>query len=95
MMFRTLSDRTTVQEMSANAAEIRSGEATFIFANILQREGQSSVFPLDNSNLPKCSLSDDSQQSEMIEVHCGEKSRLASDFKGTILGNCQLLVLQL
>jgi hypothetical protein len=50
---------------------------TFIFADILQRERQTSILPFHNPNLPKCTLSDNPQQSEVIEVHCVKKQVLA------------------
>jgi hypothetical protein len=71
-MFRTLSDRITV---AIRVSEARAGEKgewrrrTLIFANILQSEGQASVLPLDDADLPKCAFPDDPQQAKMIEVH--------------------------
>lgn len=46
----------TVAEPTELAIELR----TFIFAYILQGEGETGVFPLDNSDFSKSSSADDS-----------------------------------
>jgi hypothetical protein len=67
------------QRMSSPSA---SGSRAFIFADILQGERQPSILPFHNSNLPKCTLSDNPQQSEVIEVHCKKKQLLARSLIG-------------
>ncbi len=42
---------------------------TFIFAYVLERKCQASVLSLDDADLPKGSFANDSQQTEVIEVH--------------------------
>ena len=51
---------------------------TFIFANVLQGEGQASVLSLDDANLSKCAFSHHSQESEMIEVDCYEREDVSN-----------------
>jgi hypothetical protein len=47
---------------------------TFIFAYIFQRERQAGVLALDDAHLSKRSSSDDSQQSEVVQVYCSAVS---------------------
>jgi hypothetical protein len=48
-----------------------AGGLTFVFAYVLERKGEAGVFALDNAHLAKGALSDDAQQAEVVEVHCG------------------------
>ena len=43
---------------------------TFIFPDVLERERQSSVFPLDNPYFAEGPSADDAEQAEVVEVHC-------------------------
>jgi hypothetical protein len=72
MIFRTLSDRTTVtqRQRGPSLAAGRRCRQTFIFSYILERKGEAGVLALDNAHLAKGSLADDSQQPEVIQVHC-------------------------
>ena len=82
MMLRTLSDRTTErkgqvsdQSGASNAVlfffQSNVQKHTFIFANVLQCEGQAGIFPLHDSNFSESAPADDSQETEVIEVHLG------------------------
>jgi hypothetical protein len=51
-------------------AMVIAGERTFILANILERKGQSCVFPLHNAHLAKCTLPYDSEELEVVQVDC-------------------------
>lgn len=44
---------------------------TFIFSYVLEGKGEAGVLALDNAHLAKSSFADDSQQPEVVEVHCG------------------------
>ena len=71
MMFRTLSDRTTVLDVSLDRRSPLSPRwhlLTFIFANVLQGKGQTGILSLDDANLSKCTFSHHAQESEMVEV---------------------------
>ena len=72
MIFRTLSDRTTVtqRQHGPSLAARRRCRQTFIFSYILERKGEAGVLALDNAHFAKGSLADDSQQPEVIQVHC-------------------------
>jgi hypothetical protein len=77
MMLRTLSDRTTVTRRQYMAPG-RLGDPgarglTFVFAYILERKGEAGVFALDDAHLAEGALSDDAQQAEVVEVHCGAR----------------------
>lgn len=62
MIFRTLSDRTTGARMSRFSPILLAVQLlTLIFAYILQRKRQASVFALDNADLPESALANDSQ----------------------------------
>ena len=76
MIFRTLSDRTTVLHVSvARTLPIgpKLSMLTFIFANIFEGEGQASILPLDDANLSKSTFPHHSQESEMVEIDCCER----------------------
>lgn len=76
MMFRTLSDRTTVLHVSldhGSPIDPTWHMLTFIFANIFQCEGQAGILSFDDANLSKCSFAHHSQESEVVEVDCGEE----------------------
>jgi len=45
---------------------------TFIFPDVLERERQSSVFPLDNPYFAEGPSADDAEQAEVVEVYCGD-----------------------
>jgi len=71
MMFRTLSDRTTIPSSQLDgpigaSREGNAGRRTFILANVLQRKRQARVFPLDDAHLAKGSSTDDAKQAEVI-----------------------------
>jgi hypothetical protein len=69
IIFRTLSDRITVAAGVSRVGRLGGGEEpTLILADIFQGEGQASIFPLDNAHLPKGALSNDSQQTKVVEV---------------------------
>lgn len=73
MMFRTLSDRTTVSHVSLDRRPPMGPLAhmlTFIFANVFQGEGQAGILSLDDANLSKGTFAHDAQESEMIEIDC-------------------------
>jgi hypothetical protein len=75
MMLRTLSDRTTVTRRQyrppGQVACAGAGGLTFVFAYVLERKGEAGVFALDDAHLAEGALSDDAQQAEVVEVHCG------------------------
>ena len=78
MIFRTLSDLTTVWHLvSRFRKDGRLGQRTLIFADILQRKCQSGILPLHDPDLSKGTLSYDPQQSKMVEVHCKKEQLLA------------------
>ena len=43
-------------------------ESTFIFAYVLEREGEARVFALDDAHLAKGALADHSQQAEVVQI---------------------------
>jgi len=45
------------------------GSDNFIFAYVLEGKGQAGVLALDDTHFPKGTSADDSQQTEMVEVH--------------------------
>lgn len=49
---------------------MRRCRQTFIFSYVLERKGEAGVFALDNAHFAKGSFADDSQQAEVVEVHC-------------------------
>jgi len=59
---------TVVVDVSSSFA-ICMSFPTLIFANVLQGKGQASIFPLDNSDLSKSTLSDNPQEPKVIEIH--------------------------
>ena len=71
MIFRTLSDRTTVtqRQHGPSLAARRRCRQTFIFSYILERKGEAGVLALDNAHLAKGALADNAQQPEVVEVH--------------------------
>jgi hypothetical protein len=44
---------------------------TFIFSYVLERKCEARVLSLDNAHFSKGALADDSQEAEVVEVHCG------------------------
>ncbi len=61
MMFRTLSDRTTISYMSWSLRYFLAVSLlTFIFAYVLERKCEASVLSLDDADLPKGSLANNS-----------------------------------
>ncbi len=75
MMFRTLSDLTTVRQLVSHSASalrrlIQRLRLTLIFPYVFQRKGQAGVPPLHYPDLSKGTLSHHTQQSKMVEVHC-------------------------
>jgi hypothetical protein len=77
MMLRTLSDRTTVTQRQHQALLVRGPaiqshavcRPTFIFPYVLERKREAGVFPLDDAHLAEGALANNSQQSEVVEVH--------------------------
>jgi hypothetical protein len=73
MIFRTLSERTTIFAISRAPAnsrdEIEIIERTFLFTNILERKRQAGVFALDNADLSKGTLSDNAEEAEVVKVN--------------------------
>lgn len=67
MMLRTLSDRTTiaythdVSQAGSGPRALRIGSRTFIFTYILQGEGETRIFSLDNPYFSKGTSANDSQ----------------------------------
>jgi hypothetical protein len=45
---------------------------TFIFPDVLESERQACVLPLDNADFAKGTSADDSQETEMVQVHWGQ-----------------------
>lgn len=43
---------------------------TFIFSYVLERKGKACILALDDAHFAKGALADDSQQAEMVQVHC-------------------------
>ena len=82
MILRTLSDRTTVtrrQRQTPVGWRWREGwragsggRLTLILSDVLEGKGQAGVLALDDADLAKGSLADDTQQAKVIEVHWGE-----------------------
>lgn len=73
MIFRTLSDRTTVtqrQRFFSLLANVSGCRQTFIFPYVLERKGEASIFALNDAHFAKGALADDAQQPEVVEVHC-------------------------
>lgn len=69
MIFRTLSERTTGTSVSYSFPDNAGLEQlTFFFANVFQGKCESGILSLHNSNFSECTLSDDSQEAEMVEV---------------------------
>jgi hypothetical protein len=60
----------TQRQRGPSLAAGRRCRQTFIFSYILERKGEAGVLALDNAHLAKGSLADDSQQPEVIQVHC-------------------------
>jgi hypothetical protein len=80
MIFRTLSDLTTAGRDGGSALEVDHHqwmERTFIFPDVLQSKGQTSILPLDYANLAKGTSTDDSEKTEVIEVDCQREPWLA------------------
>jgi hypothetical protein len=46
------------------------GRPTFIFSYVLESECEACVLSLDDTHFSKGALSDDSQQAEVVEIHC-------------------------
>jgi hypothetical protein len=70
IIFRTLSERTTVTSVSYSslntvALKLRH---TFLFADIFQGKRKACVLPFNDPHFSKCALSNDTQEPEMIEV---------------------------
>lgn len=79
-MFRTLSDRTTILDVSVFcplAIGPSSSMLTFIFADIFQGEGQASILPLDDANLSKRPFPHHSQESKMVEIDYYERWKVS------------------
>ena len=75
MIFRTLSDRTTVAHVSCpfdSVSIFQQCTHTFIFAYVLQSKRQVRIFPFHDSYFAKCALPDDSEQFEMVEIDCSQ-----------------------
>jgi hypothetical protein len=51
---------------------------TFILSYILEGECEAGVLALDDAHLAEGALADDTQQAEVVEVHCGELSVVVS-----------------
>ena len=85
MMFRTLSDRTTIQmEGSVRIALSRATriwwyEHTLIFPDIFQSEREVGIFPLHNPHFSKGAAAHDTQESEMVEVHLYRGQEVSKD----------------
>lgn len=83
MILRTLSDRTTVtrrQHESPVDLRVATGcrcqscpncasKRTFVFPYVLERECEARVLSLDNAHFSKGTFADDSQQTEVVEIH--------------------------
>lgn len=62
MMFRTLSDRTTVPYDQRSSCRVNSLLLpTLIFSNVLQRKGQASILALYYPHLAKGTFADNSE----------------------------------
>lgn len=87
MIFRTLSDRTTTrgneQLMSACIEVFLRQQHTFFFPNVFQRERQSGVFLLHDTNLAESTFSNHPQQTKLIQVHCALVSPSAANCSQT------------
>lgn len=78
MMFRTLSDRTTVTQRQHWTLLVclpglqcgGCGIPTFIFSYVLERKCEACVFPLDDAHLAECALAHNAKQAEVVEVDC-------------------------
>ena len=75
-MFRTLSERTTGKPVSRCVQKL-GPPLTLIFANVLQREGQSCILPLHNAHLSECTFSYHAEELEVVEVNCGEEEHVS------------------
>jgi len=51
---------------------------TFILSYVLEGKGEAGVLALDDAHLSEGALADDTQQSEVVEVHCGALSAISS-----------------
>lgn len=80
IIFRTLSDRTTVVEVGGQFLALRSRMwkwkrghrctvPTFILANVFQGKRKTGIFSLDDSNFSKGASADNPEKSEMVQVH--------------------------
>ena len=56
--------------MSLHAQSHARCRPTFIFPYILQRKREAGVFALDDAHLAEGALAYNSQQAEVVEVHC-------------------------
>lgn len=75
IMLRTLSDRTTVaqrqhQTLLVGGPGRRRHMHTFVFPYVLERKRKARVFPLNDAHLAECALAHNTQQAEVVEVHC-------------------------
>jgi hypothetical protein len=72
MMFRTLSERTTVTQRQSVGLAVGGGQwrvvPTFILSYVLERKRETRVLALDDAHLAKRALSDDTQQAEVVEI---------------------------
>lgn len=90
MIFRTLSDRTTVTQHQHSGPWSPWGcTQTFIFPYVLERKGEAGVLALDNAHLAKGSFADDAQQPEVVEVHCVWLSEVATWIAQRRRGRCR------
>ena len=71
MMLRTLSERTTVRRRQGRETREggrAEGGATFVLADVLEGKREAGVFALDDADLAKRALADDTEQAEVVEV---------------------------
>ena len=85
MIFRTLSDRTTIQVVPDQPyGRLRGGgetsARTFILSDVFERKGQAGILALDDAHFTKGTFADDTQKFEMVEVHYS-CNRFVSDVK--------------
>lgn len=71
------------QLMSACIEVFLRQQHTFFFPNVFQRERQSGVFLLHDTNLAESTFSNHSQQTKLIQVHCAIVSPSAANCSRT------------